>query len=143
MYYMQYTHLDCILHVIYSIGGWCAAQATQYSLASFFTSGLTSNLASFPANKKQLAHSHTPSSSPSPPQTSSPSPNSQATAGLLQHTSWKRGGQWLGVGRRERESQYLAFLLPHSLEIYILLLPYQLYQVLFWGWGGSDRSHTK
>lgn len=52
------AHVDSSLHMIHLRGEWCAAQALQYPLTSSFTSGLPSNLASFPANKQQLAHSH-------------------------------------------------------------------------------------
>lgn len=108
------THTETLSDIGYiSVGGWCAAQATQYSLASSFTSGLTSNLASFPANKKQLAHSHTPSSSPSPL-------NLLPLPQLTGH-SWASPTHQLEKrraaveGRRERESQYPAFLEPPRL----------------------------
>lgn len=101
------AHVDSSLHIIHLRGGWYAAQAPQYPLASSFTSRLPSNLASFPANKKQLSHSHTSSTILSP-SNYSPSPNSKATTGLLQHTNWKREK---GEKERDREREFPVSLL--------------------------------
>ena len=106
-------------------GGWYTVQPTQYSLARSFTSGLTSNLASFPANKKQLAHSHTPLRIPSP-LNQPPSPNSPATAGLLHIPAGKRA-------EKEREGDILISRISHFFFQAVLKSIFQLYEFSVWG----------
>lgn len=128
-------------------GGWYTAQATHHSLASSLTSGLNSNLASFPANKKQLAHSHTPSSIPTPwkllslPQLTGHSWASPTYQLGKRARRGERVGQRKRWGIREREIERVPISLLSSPRLFSNayftpalspLLSNSLYGVLSW-----------
>ena len=124
--YVMHTESKWLSYTWYFLrGGWYTVRPTQYSLARSFTSGLTSNLASFPANKKQLAHSHTPLRIPSP-SNQPPSPNSQATAGLLHIPAGKESRE------KEREIYWFPGSLISSSRLFLKSI-FQLYEFSVWG----------